>query len=193
MDYVVYQHRNVVANEVFYIGSGTLERAYQFGEYQRSKLWHKYIENNKLKYTVELTRHDKVWTHIDKKKFSIEILEHYPDFEAAHIAELELINKVYGTSGYKLVNSQLQDKMTVESLASRSMIISNVRSKPVINLITNIEYKSGTYAAKCLGIKRELISHQANSNHDNLLNNMPLISTNNGSFIYAKDKILLKS
>lgn len=48
--YIVYQHRRLDTNEIFYIGIGNLKRAYQIKS--RNKFWHNII--NKTNYSVEI-------------------------------------------------------------------------------------------------------------------------------------------
>ena len=55
---IVYQHRRLDTNEVFYIGIGSnKKRAYS--KYKRTKLWHNVV--NKSGYTVEITHKDILW------------------------------------------------------------------------------------------------------------------------------------
>jgi hypothetical protein len=55
---IVYEHRRLDTNEVFYIGIGSnKKRAYS--TYKRSKLWHNIV--NKVGYTVNITHNDILW------------------------------------------------------------------------------------------------------------------------------------
>jgi hypothetical protein len=193
-EYLVYQHRNVIINEVFYIGSGTRERASQFGERQRSVMWNLYVKNNNLKTDVWARNADVVKCaarkHLFADKVNVEIICVCKNRDEAIKIEQELIQQNYGKQGYKLVNNFMQEHRSSELTKQRSEIVSNARSKAIINLQSNIKYKNAQIAAYELGLKRSTISKQCNNNHARLLNKQALIDTENGKFIFQDDATL---
>ena len=55
---VVYQHRRLDTNEVFYVGIGKNEKR-AYNTTRRSKLWHDFVKNHD--YYVEVTHKDVIW------------------------------------------------------------------------------------------------------------------------------------
>ena len=55
---IVYQHRRLDTNEVFYIGIGSNKRR-AYSKYKRTKLWENIV--NKVGYSIEITHDDILW------------------------------------------------------------------------------------------------------------------------------------
>ena len=146
---VVYIHRNLKTNEIFYCGSGYLERAYQLGKYQRSEFWHLYVKNNNLRNLI-----------------SIEIIKKFDDRGEAYIFEQEYIRKNYGLKGFVFTNSPESKNSKIYSfkdkLEKRSLIVSNSLSLKCINLSTGEIFNSITCFALSVGLNRTTLQKRIN-------------------------------
>ncbi len=160
---VVYRHRRLDTNEVFYVGIGLKEyRAYN--KHNRKKHWHNIVD--KCGYIVEIVAKD--LDYEDAKELEMLLIETY----GRRLNNTgPLVNITEGGEGTK----GMFFKHTPETIAkmSQSRIGHNVsketrlkisanhgRSRIVINVATGEEFKSCAEAARKIGMNQDTLSEK---------------------------------
>ena len=142
----VYRHRRLDTNEIFYVGIGVKNRAYQTGN--RGDWWKKVI--SKTNYTVEIII--KNLSREDACELEIFLIQQYG---RKCMKEGPLINLSLGggsNSGYKHTdnarkNMSIAAKNKPKVTEETKLKSSTTKGMKVINIKTNVIYRSITHAA----------------------------------------------
>jgi len=118
---IVYRHRRLDTNEVFYIGIGVdKRRAYQKSKYKRSEFWHKI--NNKTDIVVEILVEDISYT--DAEELEMFLISLYGRKDLGLGTLVNMTDGGGGTRGYTLTEKHkdsLRDRMKSDNNPAKSM------------------------------------------------------------------------
>ena len=163
---LVYRHRRLDNNQVFYIGIGTEKRAYR--KQGRNNLWKRVV--NKYGYSVEILAKDLSWENACELETLL--IEGYG---RVNLKTGNLVNMTIGGDGIKGFNHSEDTKLKMSvSAKKRGVRPSNYFdycSRKLINIKTNKIYNSITSASKEVGIKRTTLNEMlcgTNKNKTNL-------------------------
>lgn len=151
--YCVYRHRRHDTNKIFYIGIGTIERAYKKSKYQRNFFWVNIT--NKTTYSVEILKENLTWD--DAVELEILLIKEYGRKDLGLGTLCNLTDGGEGTTGRILSENhikRLRESSTGKipskeseikmSKAKKGMYFldENPNSKSIINIETGEVFKS---------------------------------------------------
>jgi hypothetical protein len=150
---VVYRHKRLDNNEIFYIGMGYLKRAYSKDTAKRNKIWNDIV--NKTSYQVEILAENLTWE--DACELEILLISEYGriDLKTGPLANLtnggdgskgcspskETRNKIGNFHRNKFVSNESKEKMR-KAKEGKFFLSDNPNSKKVINTITGDIFNS---------------------------------------------------
>lgn len=191
---IVYQHRRLDNNNVFYVGIGLNKyRATQKSKSARNAHWHRIV--NKHSYTIEITHKDICWEEAQSiEKYLIAFWREYHGKEA-------IANQTDGgdgTFGYKQseetrkkisqkANGRKYSKETIEKRTAKfketfrkpeirqkyktsRLGAKNGRSKPVIDIVTGEVFDCIKYAANSISINKSTLQDYLRGSYPNKTN-----------------------
>lgn len=161
---VVYRHRRLDTNEIFYIGMGYLKRAYSKDAAKRNQIWNRIV--NKTEYKIEILAENLSWEdaceleeflilsygRIDLKTGSLANLTNGGDGSKGCSPSQETRNKISNFHKGKPVSQQSKDKMR-KAKEGKYFLSDNPNSKKVINIITGEIFKTAKEAALSINKK----------------------------------------
>ena len=155
---VVYRHRRVDTFEIFYIGMGSLERAYSKDAAKRNKIWNRII--NKTDYEVEILAENLTWEEACELEELLISLYGRKNLNTGTLANLtnggdgskgctpsiETRKKIGDFHRNKIVSKESRDKMR-KAKEGKFFLSNNPNSKKVINLETGEIFDTAKEAA----------------------------------------------
>ena len=192
---IVYRHRRLDTNEIFYIGIGKTEKRAYNKSNNRNKYWKNIV--NKTKYSIEILFNNITWE--DAKELEILLIKEYGRKDLGLGPLVNMTDGGDGSKGYKhVIKRKFSDESRLKMSISQKKVYNNIikerllnahknmsseskynmsktqfKSKPVINIETNEIYSSA----------KEL-SFVINVNYATLKNWLSGRSTNKSKYIY---------
>jgi len=155
---VVYRHRRLDTNKIFYIGMGDLKRAYSKDTAKRNKIWNDIV--NKTIYQVEILADNLSWE--DACELEVLLIEQYGRINLKTGTLANLTNGGDGSKGCspsketrekignfhrnKFVSNESKEKMR-KAKEGKFFLSNNPNSKKVINIITGEIFETAKEAA----------------------------------------------
>jgi hypothetical protein len=176
---VVYRHRRIDTNEIFYIGMGYLKRAYAKDSNKRNQIWNRII--NKTDYKVEIVAENLTWE--EACELEILLISKYGriNLNTGTLANLtnggdgskgcspsqETRDKISNFHKGKPVTQESKDKMR-KAKEGKYFLSNNPNAKKVINIETGEIFETAKEAAlsinKIYGSFTWAIKHTKNFN-----------------------------
>lgn len=160
---VVYRHRRLDTNEIFYIGMGYLKRAYSKDTCKRNKIWNRII--NKTEYKVEILTENLSWEDAcELEEFLIQLYGRI-DLKTGYLSNLtnggdgskgcspskETREKIGNFHRNKIVSEESKNKMR-KAKEGKFFLSENPNAKKVINIETGEIFNTAKEIAIELGI-----------------------------------------
>jgi hypothetical protein len=155
---IVYRHIRLDTNKVFYIGMGSLKRAYTKDSSKRNIIWNRIV--NKTKYNVEILAQNLSWENaceleeflislygrIDLKTGTLCNLTNGGDGSKGCTPSKETKNKISNFHKNKIVSKESRNKMK-KAKEGKFLLSNNPNSKKIINLKTGEIFNTAKEAA----------------------------------------------
>lgn len=155
---LVYRHRRLDTNEIFYIGMGDLKRAYYNNPNKRNKIWVRIT--NKTNYEVEILQENLDWDtaceleeflislygRIDNKTGTLANLTNGGDGSKGCSPSKETRKKISNFHKNKIVSDESKEKMSLAK-KDKYFLSDNPNAKKVINIETGEIFNSAKEAA----------------------------------------------
>lgn len=173
----IYRHIRLDNNQIFYIGIGSLKRAYK--KYGRNKYWKNVI--NKTEYEIQILKSDLTWE--DAKELEIMLIKHYGrlnnntgilvnmtdggEGQLNFSPTKETREKIGNFHRNKKVSNISKEKMS-KAKEGKYYLEENPNSKKVINIENNKIYNTLLEASKSINMNyssfKWSIKHKKNFN-----------------------------